>query len=204
MTFGEARERVRPYTCLSDARLRGLWDAAQAVEHEGVAGDLVECGCYKGGGAAMLGLAATSSRTLWLFDSFRGMPEPTANDPRHAWRFVGCTCGPLGAVKANIAACGLASGVEYVEGWYRDTLPCPRVERVAVLHVDCDWYESVRECLEAFWPVLAPGAVVQIDDYGHWAGARKAVDEFLDARQRGTEMTVLDYTGRQFRKGVAP
>ena len=199
MTFDEARERVEHHTILSPERLRGLWDAVQTIEQDGVFGDLVECGCFRGGSAAMLGLAATTPRTLWLFDSFQGMPEPSAHDPARSRQFVGTVCGSEPAVLAYIATCGVAVPVQSVKGWYRDTLPCPRVGHVAVLHIDCDWHDSVRACLHAFWPVLSPGAIVQVDDYGHWPGARKAVDGFMAERGITTPLTVLDYTGRQLR-----
>ena len=199
MTFQEATRVVASYTTLSLSRLRGLWDAVRLVETAGVPGDLVECGCYKGGSAAMLGLARTTGRTLWLFDSFAGMPEPAEEDPPEAAEKVGTSSCPAKAVRANLSACGVGDPIQLVPGWYKDTLPWPELKQIAVLHIDCDWYESVRKCLDALYHNLSPGAVVQVDDYGHWAGACKAVDDWLKAWQPNTELKVLDYTGRQFR-----
>ena len=71
---------------------------------------------------------------------------------------------------------------------------------IAVLHLDGDWYDSVKVCLEHFYDRVSPGGIIQIDDYGHWQGARKAVDEFMATRHITVPLRYLDYTGRQLVK----
>jgi hypothetical protein len=94
----------------------------------------------------------------------------------------------------------LLDNVELVPGRFEDTLPISRVQAIAVLHVDGDWYESVRVCLESLYDRVVAGGIVQIDDYGHWEGARRAVDEFFAKRGLSPVLSRIDYTGRQFTK----
>lgn len=203
MTFDEAHTRVLAKTALSRERLEGLYRAVQTATAEGVPGDLVECGCFRGGSAAMLGLADESERHLWLFDTFEGMPEPGPEDPPAASRQVGQYRGSVEDVLGFLSACGLATRSTLVKGDMRDTLPCPGLSQIAVLHLDCDWYESVKQGLACLYDLVVPGGFVQVDDYGHWAGARKATDEFFAAREIDPALEVLDYTGRQHRKARA-
>jgi hypothetical protein len=88
-----------------------------------------------------------------------------------------------------------------VKGLFQDTLGHAPIEKISLLHIDGDWYDSVMTCLQSFYDRVSPGGIVQIDDYGFWEGARKAVDDFF--RQRGLAMPSLryiDYAGRQFVK----
>jgi (2Fe-2S) ferredoxin len=87
-----------------------------------------------------------------------------------------------------------------VKGLFQDTVPRCDVGPIAVLHLDGDWYESVKVCLDHLYDRVSPGGVIQIDDYGHWEGARKAVDEFMVARRLTGPLRYLDYTGRQLIK----
>ena len=91
--------------------------------------------------------------------------------------------------------------IEVVKGWFADTFPAhvDRIESVAVLHVDGDWYDSVKLTLEAFYDKVSPGGIVAIDDYGHWKGSRRAVDDFRAERGVVAPMTAVDYSGRYWR-----
>lgn len=99
---------------------------------------------------------------------------------------------------------GVADLTECVKGLFQETLPRRRSGPIALLHLDGDWYESIRVCLETLWDNVSPGGIVQIDDYGAWAGARKAVDEFFSARNISARLTYIDPTGRQIIKPMAP
>jgi len=196
---------VKPYTLCGNARLRGLYQAIEHIATHHIPGDVVECGSARGGSAACLGLALKHfqiRRALWLFDTFEGIPSPTAEDPdrRQAARFTGCFRGDREEVQALLARLGVESPYELVKGLFQDTVPVCSIERIAVLHLDGDWYESVKVCLEHLYNRVSPGGVIQTDDYGHWAGARKAVDEFLSPRRLSPEIRYLDYTGRQWIK----
>ena len=197
---------VRPYTMSSAARLRTLHEATKHVVSANIAGDVVECGTAKGGSAALLALALDASgsdRLLWIFDTFEGMPEPSANDPdlHLAEKYVGTCRGTIEEVTTLFRELDVLQRTRMVKGMFQDTLSAAPIERIALLHIDGDWYDSVKACLQHFYDRVSPGGIVQIDDYGYWEGARKAVDDFFT--QRGVALPALrhiDYAGRQFVK----
>ncbi len=204
-TFARLYPTVRPFSMCSDARLRSLYRAVRYVVHRHIAGDLVECGAARGGSALLLALTAArlgDPRRTWIFDTFEGLPEPSLDDPdfAEARRYVGTCRGELDEVEALFARAGLRDRAVFVKGLFQDTLPVTPVPRIAVLHLDGDWYDSVRVCLHHLYDAVAPGGVIQIDDYGHWAGARKAVDEFFRHRAIPARLRYVDYTGRTFTK----
>jgi predicted O-methyltransferase YrrM len=208
--FARIYREVRPYTMSSDCRLRGLYAAVQRVAVDRIPGDVVECGTARGGSAALLGMAIREAgfpRTLWVFDTFEGIPAPTSADPDHdiAVLYTGDFRGEMDQVRQLFERVGILDHSRLVKGLFQDTVPRCDVGPIAVLHLDGDWYESIRVCLDNLYDRVSPGGVIQIDDYGHWEGARKAVDEFLAARRLDVPLRYLDYTGRQFRKpGGAP
>jgi hypothetical protein len=186
-------------------RLRGLYHALEYVVANEIRGDVVECGTARGGSAALMGLTIQrlkSDRTLWVFDTFAGLPPPTENDPDYedAKKHVGTCRGELKEVQQLFADLQILNRYVMVKGMFQDTLPLAGISGIAVLHLDGDWYESVNTCLEYLYDRVSPGGVIQIDDYGHWAGARKAINEFLARRSINVKLRYLDYTGRQFTK----
>jgi predicted O-methyltransferase YrrM len=203
--FAAHYRAVRPYTMSGNARLRGLHRAVRHVVRAEVPGAVVECGTARGGSAALMGLALASlaaPRRLWVFDTFEGIPPPTGDDPDYeiARRYTGHFRGDLEEVRALFERLGLLARTRFVKGRFQDTVPAWAGEPIAVLHLDGDWYESVKICLDHLYDRVSPGGIVQIDDYGHWAGARRAVDEFLAARGITAPLRWLDYTGRQLVK----
>jgi hypothetical protein len=188
-----------------DARLRGLYQAIQHVTEGGIAGAVVECGAAQGGSAALLGLAMkrfNDRRPLWVFDTFEGIPPPTTADPDYhiAAPYTGSFRGDLAEVTSLFERLEILENARLVKGRFQETIPQCDTGAIAVLHVDGDWYESVKVCLDHLYDRVSPGGVIQIDDYGHWEGARKAVDEFLQARHIAGPLRYLDYTGRQLIK----
>jgi hypothetical protein len=213
--FAALYGRCAPFTMTSVERMYALWQAVGHVHGHAVPGDVVECGVWRGGSSMLAALAllekGDSGRTLWLFDTFEGMSEPTEHDvdPNGArmldeWdRHRGQTGDPVFAfgaleeVRGNIAETGYpAERVRYVQGKVEDTIPGEAPERIALLRLDTDWYESTRHELDHLYERLAPGGVLIIDDYGHWAGARQAVDEFFAGRDDAPLLSRIDYTGR--------
>lgn len=190
-------QTVRPFTMISLPRLRTLYRLANRVLNEGVAGALVECGTWNGGSGAILAkVGARDSREIWLFDSFEGLPPPNSVDGREARRWVGECLGQeeqvarvLGRVHAN------PERVHIVKGWFNDTLHESGTGRIALLHVDADWYESTRLVLGAFYDRVATGGFLVVDDYGVWPGCRRAVDEFLAERKVAPQIIRSDYAG---------
>jgi hypothetical protein len=203
--FGRLYDLVQPYSMLSYARLRALYAAVCHIAKSGVPGDVVECGTARGGSAALMGLALKEvdhSRHLWVYDTFQGLPAPTLEDPDYhiAKHFTGTCRGQLEDVTQLFDRLSISSFSHCVKGMFQETLPLTEVKAVAVLHVDGDWYDSVLTCLECLWERVTPGGIVQIDDYGHWEGARKAVNEFFASRGISPHLRYVDYTGRQIVK----
>ncbi len=204
-SFAELYRMVRPYTVCSDACLRGLHRSVQRIVAERIPGDVVECGTARGGSAALLGLALKElgeNRILWIFDTFEGLPLPSDANPdlRIAKLYTGSFRADFADVSALFDRLGLGSRCRLVKGLFADTLPACPAKNIALLHIDCDWYESVKICLERFYDRVSPGGIIQFDDYGHWAGARKAIDEFLSSRSIQAPLRRLDYSGRQLTK----
>jgi hypothetical protein len=168
---------------LSVARLRNLERCAARVA--GVPGCFMECGVAEGGSALLLGrLAEQSDRVLWLFDTFEGLPPPSANDPdlAEASEWVGRCRGELPDIQRLLDRHGVWKRTTAVKGLFQDTLPGLAVPPIALLHLDGDWYDSTMTCLTHLWRHVSPGGIVQFDDYGRWQGCRKAVDEFFQGQ----------------------
>ncbi len=200
---------VLPYTLVSPERIQSLCRLARRIEEEHIPGDVMECGVCNGGTAAVLARFATRSRlnrTVWLLDSFEGMPKPTENDGvstlgRTAESHVGQEVGDVQKVKQILRHVGAdMTRIKIVPGWFQDTFPSVTAKQIAILNIDADWYQSVKLCLETFYDRVVPGGFVSLDDYGHWPGCRKAVDEFFSERQLPYKLTQVDYTGYWFRK----
>ena len=206
-------ETVSPFSMTSPERLLALRDAVRHVCRHGIEGDIVECGVWRGGSmmaAALTLLECGARRQIHLFDTFEGMPPPAAADrdltgvsaatllaaeqreSGDTWAF-----SPLDQVRANLRSTGYpAELVRFVPGRVEETIPEAAPERIAVLRLDTDWYESTRHELEHLYPRLAVGGVLIVDDYGHWQGARRAVDEYLAASGARLLLSRIDYTGR--------
>lgn len=206
-------ETVSPFSMTSPERLLALRDAVRHVCRHGIEGDIVECGVWRGGSmmaAALTMLECGGRRRIHLFDTFEGMPPPAAADrdltgvsaatllaaeqreSGDTWAF-----SPLDQVRANLRSTGYpAELVRFVPGRVEETIPEAAPERIAVLRLDTDWYESTRHELEHLYPRLAVGGVLIVDDYGHWQGARRAVDEYLAASGARLLLSRIDYTGR--------
>ncbi len=209
-------DAVRPYTMTSDQRVAALCDAVRYVVANRIAGDIVECGVWKGG--SMMAVARTllelgdRTRDLHLFDTFEGMTEPTGEDvtltgesaadlmaastDREDAESVWCRA-PLDVVQQAMASVGYeGSKVHYIKGRVEDTIPAAAPERIALLRLDTDWYESTRHEMIHLFPRLCVGGVLILDDYGHWLGARRAVDEYLREHNVPLFLQKIDYTGR--------
>jgi O-methyltransferase len=211
---------VRDFTMCSYERLATLWQQVRYLDRYAIEGSFVECGTWRGGAVGMMALAHTGSgarptRTLHLFDSFEGLPEPTANDGGMAESYAaGRTSGTLetigkceGPLEDNKELLERRIGypsdlLEYHVGWFQDTVArdAAKTGPIALLRLDGDWYESTKTCLDALYPLVQDGGVVVIDDYGHWAGCRRAVDEFIDALAEPVLLGQIDYTGRYWVK----
>lgn len=207
--FAKTHALIKDFTMSSPARLRALYMAVDRISRLGINGDIVECGTARGGSAGLLGLTMQNrnrNRLLWVFDTFEGLPPPTLQDPDYeiAKNYIGTCYGSLEDVESLFVKLGILDRVRLVKGLFQKTLPHADVGPIAVLHLDGDWYESIKICLHHLYDRVSPGGVIQIDDYGHWEGARKALQEFLYERDIRAPLKYIDYTGRQFIKPASP
>jgi len=179
-------------------RLNHLQQCIIDVIRRGVAGDLIETGVWRGGATIfMRGVLRVyaSDRRVWVADSFEGLPEPDAERfPAEARAYHGSVMSRVlnrlavsyDEVRANFANFGLLDDqVKFLKGWFKDTLPTAPIERLAVIRLDGDYYESTMDGLSNLYDKLSVGGYVIIDDYGedHWTYCRKAVDEFRASRE---------------------
>ena len=207
--------RCGPYTMTTIPRMHALFEAVRHIERLGIEGDVVECGVWRGGSSMLAALTLMEeqapARELWLYDTFEGMSEPTEHDvsaggdrvsenwERYRRRLdhpVFAYAG-LAEVQANMTSTGYPTDrIRYVAGKVEETIPATMPNRIALLRLDTDWYESTRHELEHLYPRLAPGGVLIIDDYGAWQGARRAVDEWRASIPAPPLLLRVDSTGR--------
>lgn len=182
--------------------LSRLYRSVEHVAKAGIPGHIVECGCAQGGSAALLGLALRNSqkgqgsRKLWLYDTFEGLPAPTASDPdrERANALTGTCRGEFGEVLGLLQSLGVADNAILVKGLFQDTLVSPECFPIAVLNLDGDWYDSIITCLRALYDGVSPGGIIQVDDYLFWQGCHKALDEFM--AERKLDPGILQYVGK--------
>jgi len=213
--FVDTYNKVKPYTMTSAERISSLCAAVQYIVNNNIKGDIVECGVWKGGStmAAIDTLikAGVTDRHIYLYDTFEGMSEPSAHDKdfagtpakdqlsnsdRDDQASVWCVSA-LEEVEENIGSLKYPSQmVHFIKGKVEETIPATTPSAIALLRLDTDWYESTAHELKHLYPLLVPGGVIIIDDYGHWEGARKAVDEYIKENKLPLLLNRIDYTGR--------
>lgn len=202
--------RIAPFTMSLPVTQWALVQALRHVQRRGIEGDFVECGVWRGGNLVIARTLLESSRQVWGFDTFEGMTAPTEHDSKFGSTldaaskfrqtssdgYVDRCYASIEDVRANLAATGCSEGVTLVKGDVRETLldTASLPEKIAILRLDTDFYDSTRIELETLYPRVAPGGVVIVDDYGVWAGAKKAVDEYF-----GDDLPWLHYVTRDAR-----
>jgi len=176
----------RAQTMIGTVRLRNIRHLLERVIADGIPGDIIETGVWRGGACiymcGILAVHGVRNRTVWLADSFCGLPPPNAaafpadrGDSHHT---ISELAVPLSEVRQNFQRFGLLDDrVRFLEGWFKDTLPVAPIERLALLRLDGDMYESTIQALEALYGKVSPGGYVIIDDY-ILEPCRQAVDEF--------------------------
>ena len=200
---GEIIDLVRPFTmCCND----GLYTAIQAVkyviEHK-IVGDIVECGVWRGGCsmamAQMLIELNSNDRQLWMFDTYEGMTAPTSEDvdkygesasrrldaekkpnAEHSEGLNVWCYASMNDVRNNMSLINYPiKNIRLIKGDVLETLCKEIPDKIAILRLDTDWYESTKAELEILYPRLVKGGILIIDDYADWQGAKKAVDEYF-------------------------
>ncbi len=210
--FETILKKIRPYTMLSTERLYSLYSKAKDICQNDIPGNFAECGVARGGSSALLAWVIKNyskrERNIYSFDTFEGMPEPTnedvsggvmANDT--GWG-TGTCAAPMESLREVCDKMGVFDLVKPVKGLFQDTLPQykSKVGELAFLHLDGDWYDSTKAILDNLYDNVGSAGILQVDDYGHWEGCRKAVNEFFDSRKITPQVNQIDFTGVWFSK----
>ena len=180
-----------------------------------IPGDIIECGVWRGGSMMAVALKLLnekkSEKDLYLFDTYEGMSKPTDLDVSLEGEIANnqfeenkksedssdwCLAA-LEEVKQNITKTGYdLEKIHFIKGKVEDTLPKYAPKQIALLRLDTDWYESTKHELIHLFPLLVTGGVLILDDYGYWAGAKKAVDEYFSKNKIQILLNRIDQTGR--------
>jgi O-methyltransferase len=180
-------------------RLDDLQACVESVVRDGVPGDLIEAGAWRGG-ASMLMRATLDSlgeeRTVLVADSFQGFPAGAEADLA-GFDFLAV---PLDEVRESFARLGLDRGVEFLPGFFEQTLTGLADRTWALVRIDADTYEPTRAALDALYPNLSPGGYVVLDDYGSFEGSRRAVDEFRAEHGIAEPIERIDFTGARWQR----
>ena len=195
-------------TMVGRKRLANVRACVESVLADEIPGDLIETGVWRGGVTILMrGILAAwgdTHRRVWVADSFQGLPVPDVEafpaDEGHDLSGVSALAVSSEQVKANFARYDLLDDqLQFLEGWFKDTLPTAPVEQLAVLRLDGDLYESTMDALDALYPKLSVGGYVIIDDYGAWEPCRAAVDEYRHTHAITDEIIEVDWAGIYWR-----
>ena len=201
-----ARIRAKNLTYLTDSKLESIVDTCRTIEQANVPGSFMEAGCALGGSTILIASLKSAKRPLFVYDVFGMIPPPTKEDTGDVHeryrtivegkatgiggdRYYGYEDDPYQIVLQNLRQFGIdctAQNVTLIKGLLQETMTVK--DQVAFAHVDVDWYEPVRTCLERIFPRLSIGGSIILDDYHDWGGCRKAADEFLRTVRKQFEL----------------
>jgi O-methyltransferase len=208
----ELFRKIHPYTLTSHERVFALREAVRYVVSAGIQGDIVECGVWRGG--SMLVIAHTllaldaADRELWMYDTFTEMPPPGPEDHLVFGGWAGDLYDefkanefyaniPVEQVRALLESVGYpAARMHFEKGMVEDTIPAQAPDAIALCRLDTDLYASTAHEMTHLFPRISAGGVLIIDDYGHFLGAKKAVDEYFASAGVNVLLNRIDYTGR--------
>jgi O-methyltransferase len=197
-------------TMMGFGRLEHLQHCVETVLREGIPGDLIETGVWRGGACILMrGVLAAhgiTDRKVYVADSFRGFPpveeaQDVGDDPDESRAYLAVS---LETVRENFRRYGLLDEqVVFLEGWFKATLPQAPIEQLAILRLDGDMYGSTMDALTALYPKLAPGGFCIVDDYGAIEACKQAVTDYRAAHGVATGIQTIDWTGVYWRKPAA-
>jgi O-methyltransferase len=196
-------------TMIGLKRLDNLHFCIAKVLSEGVPGDFIETGVWRGGACIFMRAAlqayGDTTRRVWVADSFEGLPKPDGRYKQDAgdrhWTKSDVLGISLDAVKANFSRYGLLDDrVIFLKGWFKDTLPHAQVEKLAILRLDGDMYSSTMDSLLNLYPKLSVGGYAIIDDYGGIESCRKAVEDFRTSQKIEEPVIPIDSSGVYWKK----
>lgn len=209
--FYKIYEKCKPFTMTSPERMFSLHKAVEYIIGHKIEGDFVECGVWKGGSAMMMAhslLLSNTQRDIYLYDTFEGMSEPNEKDKdlhgnsadkllkesnKYSDRSIWCY-STLEQVQQNIYSTNYRKDkIHFVKGKVEETIPNTVPQKIALLRLDTDWFDSTYHELIHLYPLLSNKGILIIDDYGHWEGARKAVDQYFKEKNIFPLMHRIDY-----------
>jgi hypothetical protein len=200
----------RAMTMIGQKRLDNLQLLTEDVIDRGVAGDLIETGVWRGGATifmrAVLKAHGVTDRTVWVADSFEGVPPPDLEkypqDARSTLHESEELAVSMGQVQRHFRRYGLLDDqVRFLKGWFKDTLPVAPIERLAILRLDGDLYESTMDALVNLYPKLTPGGYLIVDDYGAGGlGCRQAVHDYREQHGITEPLQQIDWVGVYWQK----
>jgi O-methyltransferase len=190
-------------TMIGMARLDNIQACVTDVIERQVPGDLIETGVWRGGATILMrGILRAhrdTNRVVWVADSFQGLPKPSGKyeadlgDPH--WRFSELAVS-ADKVRRNFERYGLLDEqVQFLEGFFQDTLASAPIERLAILRLDGDMYESTIVALRALYPKVVPGGYVIVDDYLSMESCRRAVEDYRREHSITEPIVPIDWTG---------
>ena len=213
--FRPIYDKTRPFTMTPVTRMYSLYKAVQYIVKNGIPGDIVECGVWKGGSSMIAALTLLAmrdtTRRLWLYDTYEGMTEPSDKDVRardgtsthQTWASQQrsdvnlWTYSPQADVEANLYSTGYPKeNILFIKGRVEDTIPSSVPNRIALLRLDTDWFQSTYHELNYLFPLLSQNGVVVLDDYGYYKGAREATDRYFSENKIPIFLTRVDRSGR--------
>jgi O-methyltransferase len=202
---------ARAETMVGLKRLDNLDECVRTVVSEGIEGDLVETGVWRGGSSILmrgvLEALGDEQRRVWACDSFQGLPPPNSaeypadsGDDHHAFDELAVS---VETVRRNFARYGLLDErVVFLKGFFKDTLPEAPIEKVAVLRLDGDMYESTIQALEPLYPKLSPGGFCIVDDYHVVPACRRAIQDYRAEHGINEEIREVDGSAVFWRRAL--
>lgn len=204
-----------PYTMVSTERLYAIYKAVEYIVKNNIEGDFVECGVWRGGCAMMMAKCLVkwkaTNRKIYLYDTYEGMTLPTEKDVSYSGEKAKDTFNQLATGADSSAWCDASiedvtqnlyatnypkENLVFVKGKVEDTIPAQIPNKISLLRLDTDWFESTHHEMIHLYPILASKGVLLLDDYGHWQGAREAVDSYFKANSINMLLSRIDYTCR--------
>ncbi len=211
--FVDILKKCKGFTLTSVERMYALYQATKYIIDHDIPGDLVECGVWRGGSSMLMAYTLKKmnalSRKIYCYDTYEGSVKPGARDVDYKntsgdklWSIFESKNSklcyvPLEEVKKNLFSTGYPeNNFVFVKGKVEDTIPHTMPEKISLLRLDTDWYESTYHEFLHLFPRLSKHGVVIIDDYGFWKGSREATDTYFRENKVKILLNRLDYSGR--------
>ena len=212
--FKEIHKKCKKYTITSVQKMYSLYISTKYVVEHNIPGDMVECGVFQGGSAMIMALTLQqmndTDRKLYLYDTYAGMTKPGKEDTNYwnedvegIWRkcqretYNKWAYSPLEKVKENLYSTRYPEeNIRFIKGRVEETIPSVIPDKIALLRLDTDWYESTYHELLHLFPRISMHGVLILDDYGCLKGAKKATDTYFNENKIKILLNRIDYSGR--------